>query len=48
MKIVSYEFPKSSFLSVDKDLGTIANMIMKNDVIQKLLYYTTENALVMF
>lgn len=45
MKIVSYEFPKSSFLSVDKDLGTIANMIMKNDVIQKLLYYTTENAL---
>lgn len=45
MKIVSYEFPKSSFLSVDKDLGTIANMLMKNDVIQKLLYYTTENAL---
>lgn len=45
MKIVSYEFPKSSFLSVDKDLGTISNMILKNDVIQKLLFYTTENAL---
>ena len=45
MKIVSYEFPKSSFLSVQKDLGIITNKMMKNDRLKRLLYYTTNDAL---
>ena len=30
MKIVNYEFPKSSFLSIQKDLEIITNKMMKN------------------
>ena len=45
MKIKNYQFPKSSFLSIDKDLSLICNMIMKNDRLQKLLYYTTTDPL---
>ena len=45
MKIVNYEFPKSSFLSIQKDLEIITNKIMKNTRLQKLLYYTTSDAL---
>ena len=45
MKITNYEFPKSSFLSVQKDLEIIVNKIMKNTRLQRLLYYTTPDAL---
>lgn len=45
MKIVNYEFPKSSFLSIQKDLEIITNKIMKNTRLQRLLYYTTVDAL---
>ena len=45
MKITNYETPKSSFLSIQKDLELIANKIMKNIRLQKLLYYTTPDAL---
>ena len=45
MKIVNYEFPHSSFLSVEKDMEIICNKILKNERLKKLLYYTTENAL---
>ena len=45
MKIENYQFPKSSFLSIEKDLGIITNMILKNDRLQRLLYYTTPDAL---
>lgn len=45
MKIVSYEFPKSSFLSIEKDLSLITDMMLKNQRFKKLLYYTTSDAL---
>ena len=45
MKVVNYQFPKSSFLSIEKDLEIITNKIFKNTRLQRLLYYTTPNAL---
>ena len=45
MKIESYRQPKSSFLSMEKDLGIITNLILKNSRLKKLLYYTTPDAL---
>lgn len=45
MKIESYQFPKSSFLSINKDLDIIINSFLKNDRLQKLLYYTVKNPL---
>ena len=45
MKIENYTFPKSSFLSVEKDLGIITDLFLKNKRLKKLLYYTTKNAL---
>ena len=45
MKIVNYEFPKSSFLSIEKDMSLIANKIFKNTRLQRLLYYTRPDAL---
>lgn len=45
MKIVNYEIPKSSFLSIQKDLGLITNKILKNERLKRLLYYTTSDAL---
>ena len=45
MKIINYQFPKSSFLSVEKDLEIITNMMFKNDRLKKLLYYTTKDPL---
>lgn len=45
MKIENYQFPKSSFLSIEKDLEIITNKIFKNTRLQRLLYYTTPDAL---
>lgn len=45
MKIDGYKPPKSSFLSVEKDLEIIIDKISKNKRIQRLLYYTTPDAL---
>lgn len=45
MKVVNYQFPKSSFLSVDKDMSIITDYLMKNDRLKKLLYYTTKDCL---
>ena len=45
MKIENYQFPKSSFLSIEKDLGIITNTLFKNDRFKRLLYYTTPDAL---
>ena len=45
MKITNYQFPKSSFLSVEKDLELITQTMLKNQRFKKLLYYTTEDAL---
>lgn len=45
MKIESYTFPKSSFLSLEKDYALIVDKIIKNERLKKLLYYDTQNAL---
>ena len=45
MKIERYFPPKSSFLSIDKDLSIIVNQIMHNERLKKLLFYTTKDAL---
>lgn len=45
MRIVNYEFPHSSFLSVEKDLELITNKMLKNERLKKLLYYTTKDAM---
>lgn len=45
MKINTYEFTDSSFLSIDKDMSIIVDKIFKNDRLKKLLYYTTPDCL---
>ena len=45
MKIQSYKYPKSSFLSVEKDMNIIVDYVMKNDRLKKLLYYTSKDCL---
>ena len=45
MKREVYKYPKSSFLSMDKDMGIIVDMIMKNDRLKKMLHYTTKDCL---
>lgn len=45
MKIPGYELPKSSFLSVQKDLNLIIDKIFASKRLQNLLYYNTPDAL---
>lgn len=45
MKIETYKYPHSSFLSSEKDMGIITDMIMKNNNLKKLLYYTSKDCL---
>ena len=45
MKIESYVYPKSGFLSAQKDMSIITNMILKNNNLKKMLYYTTKDCL---
>ena len=45
MKVTSYQYPKSSFLSMEKDMSLISDMMMKNETLKKLLYYTTKDCL---
>lgn len=45
MKIESYKYPKSSFLSVDKDMEIIIDKICSDERLKKLLYYTSRDAL---
>lgn len=45
MRIENYEFPRSSFLSVEKDMEIITNKMLKNERLKRLLFYTTEDAL---
>lgn len=45
MRITNFKEPKSSFLSVEKDLNIITDLILKNKRLKKLLYYTTADAL---
>ena len=45
MKIDSYHPPKSSFLSINKDMKLLVDKIITNDRLCKLLYYTDRQAL---
>ena len=45
MKINKNPQPKSSFLSMEKDMHLIANMMLRNPRIRKLLKYTTSDCL---
>ena len=45
MKKEVYTYPKSSFLSAEKDMSIIVNMIMENDRLKKMLYYTTKDCM---
>ena len=45
MKIQTYKYPKSSFLSVEKDMNIIVDYIIKNDRLKKMLYYTSKDCL---
>ena len=45
MKKMTYTYPKSSFLSTEKDMEIITNMIMKNENLKKMLHYTTRDCL---
>ena len=45
MKIVNYEFPKSSFLAMEKDLQLITDLIFRNKRLKKLLFHNVPDAL---
>ena len=45
MKKISYAFPRSSFLSIDKDINTILDCIVKNQNLLKLLKNTDDTPL---
>lgn len=45
MKREIYQYPKSSFLNIDKDMNIIINLLFQNERLKKLLYYTTNDAL---
>lgn len=45
MKIERFTIPKSSFLSMEKDMSIITNKILSCDRLKRLLYYTTPDAL---
>ena len=45
MKINNYHPPKSSFLSINKDMRLLIDKFLANDRLCKLLYYTDHNAL---
>ena len=43
--VIKDQTPISSFLSLEKDMGIIANKMLNNQRIQKLLHYNTRDAL---
>lgn len=45
MKREVYSYPKSSFLSMEKDMGLLVQMIMKNDRLKKMLFYPSKDCL---
>lgn len=45
MRIDNTHFPRSSFLSVEKDLDIILDALMKDERLKRLLYYTTPDCL---
>lgn len=45
MKIDTYKYPESSFLSIEKDMGILINLMLKNENLKKLLYHNTNKCL---
>ena len=45
MKRLTYQYPKSRFLTVDKDMNLIISKLFENQRLKKLLYYTSKDAL---
>lgn len=45
MKKIVYSYPKSSFLSTEKDMSIIVNTMLKNNRVKKMLYYTSRDCL---
>lgn len=45
MKRFTYSYPRSSFLSLDKDMNIIVSRLFSNERLKKLLYYTSRDAL---
>ena len=45
MLIKGVNLPESNFLAIEKDLEIIVDLILNNKRIQKLLYYTSPDAL---
>ncbi len=45
MKRLVYKYPKSSFLSIDKDMNMIMSKMLENKRLKKLLFYTSDDAL---
>ena len=45
MKKIIYHYPQSSFLSIEKDMSLIVDMILKNSNLKKMLHYTTRDCL---
>ena len=45
MKREVYTYPRSAFLSIDKDMGLIVEMMLKNNSLKKMLYYTTPDCM---
>lgn len=45
MKVQTYKYPHSSFLSPEKDMNIIVDHIVKNNNLKKLLYHTTRDCM---
>lgn len=45
MKIETYKYPHSSFLSTEKDMSILVDLFLKNERLKKLLFYTTKDCL---
>lgn len=45
MRIEGYKIPKSSFLSIEKDLNIIIDKMLKNERLKRLLKYTTRDCM---
>jgi hypothetical protein len=45
MKREVYKYPHSTFLSTEKDMNILVDLIMKNENLKKLLYYTSKDCL---
>lgn len=45
MKKIVYKYPHSSFLSLEKDMSIIVDMMLKNNRLKKFLHYTTSDCM---